>query len=138
MMGGRVFTQNFSQGDSVLVLYCPLARIANFLLVAKNIASQIRQSNLSLNEHLVSLFAEYFWVSGVSLRVVYLYKWESVEKRNRNVYYICATAGEEWHLRATKLLGADRWREQKGLAFVIFILIRPTSYHVCIDLSLTH
>ena len=52
--------------------------------------------------------------------------------------YISATAGEEWYLRATQLLGADRWREQKGLAFVIFIFIRPVSYHVCIDLSLTH
>ena len=34
------------------------------------------------------------------------------KKRNRNVNYISATAGEEWHLRATQLLGADRWREQ--------------------------
>ena len=52
--------------------------------------------------------------------------------------YISATAGEEWHLRATQLLGADRWREQKVLAFVIFIFIRPASDHVFIDLSLTH
>ena len=83
MLGGRVFTQNFRRGGSLFVLYCPLARIANFLLIAKNIATQIRQSNLSLNELLVSLFAEYFWVSGVPLRVVYLYKWESVENGDR-------------------------------------------------------
>ena len=73
MMGGRVFTQNFSQGDSVLVLYCPLARIANFLLVAKHIATQIRQSTFSLNEHLVSLIAESIsGFRGVSLSCVFL------------------------------------------------------------------